>query len=311
MPISTIKELYEALSSQGNDFEFGEQVSDTIRISGVTWGGSNEIDYRTAELVLSIQKDILNAYREITGRDIRMTSLATMPVLVVHAVLNLSMGKVRVSVSGELFQQFASNRMNLIRLAMALSPNAGTATASELSSVMKSQDEIDAIHEAAQAKRSNRALRVHLRSGTAECESSRLGAISKQDLTRDTTPEKKDSDPIALDDHYLILAHNYDQRRIFLGKQGLRGFWASTEMLTVEKREVLKDLSDRAIDAGGAVGADFHISANIRGSIITTAYVLNIQKARRKGAHRLEDVQRNEVVSEGRPTISQGSLLDL
>lgn len=63
--------------------EFSRYISDTIKIVSDDWDDAKNIDYKTAELILSVQKDIIGIYNFIFDEHITIKDIDKYEYLIV------------------------------------------------------------------------------------------------------------------------------------------------------------------------------------------------------------------------------------
>ncbi|MDY0258630.1 MAG: hypothetical protein RBR41_03060 [Desulfovibrio sp.] len=300
MKISTRQDMVFAASAiiSGNispdDLEFSDYITDSIKIFSDNFENANILDYRTAQIINAVQKDIIGIYNIIFCTDVTLKNLDKHEFLIVKFSIEDGCIKFISRIAKKLFDLVFEDSGNplgneeLFRDMTAKQKIATVLLLLALAGVWKLPDVIRAIRENPEisvlidgnskiteglSKNQETSLVIINNLGDGHVEYN--GVPSGKDDYKDNLfkSEKKDIVPVQLDDDFFILQYDFKNQKIFLFQTGQEPFWASTAWLGQEARDRLREITSSAI-ANQTVARQFvNMACKIKDNKIVGAVV--------------------------------------
>lgn len=318
---SDLKNALFALASGSIAFdqiEFADFIEDSIKIDTNEWGCAGSINYRVAEYLLALQKDIIKLYNFAYNESLTIKDLKNYQFLIVNLTIEDGCVKLISKISKYLFDFMkdmnpSQKVITVVGMTIAVACMSAPFIIRELrkSNILPSEtiDKIDT--ESAKISTAPKVLINNTGNGVVIY--SNNDSMDYDELKRiyhRGKQEKNDIPPVDIDDKYAIVRYDFDAQKAFLVHSTGESFWASTNLLNTEKREKLKKLTTDAIDRGTTMTAELHVTATIHNKKIENATILGINVSPREGSLSL----RHALYGDNEPQqkeniIEQGNLL--
>ncbi len=284
---------------------FADRIYARIKIDDEGWRYSKEIDYRSASVIIKFQKDILGIYNKINDCNVDLRSLASNK----HLIVAVSVEEGCIEYIWEIpkkILEYTKDMDSKAKIASLLICLAGVAIGC---GAWVTTSYFDFKKAELEAKKQIRGIEALEKSNMALIENQRTPSYVAKHISDDgkvtvgagrvrsgkefkTMVRKPDMQPavtVDIDAKYKIVKMDYDSKCVQLAKDDLRPFWASFEWLNEEQKEILKSLSNQAIDSGMPKTVPLQVSAKIVDGEIRGATIFRIGavRASAKGAHEL------------------------
>jgi len=302
------------------DIEFGDEIYVKIKIDDPDWKYKKTIDYKTASLMLKLQKDVLGIFNTIAEENVTLKSIKSFPDLIVNILVEEGCVEYLWEIPKKLFDytkemQSRHKIASLLICLAGISIGCGTWGVTSYFDLKKEElkrrneyKAIEALEASNKALIENMTAPHYVARNLSEdgCAALGKGALRsaaefKKDIKFNEHVKKRTVD---IDDMYKVAKLDFAQQRVQLVKGELKPFWASVEWLADEQKEKLKSLAGAAIDAGTAVSVGLQVSARLNNGAISKASILRVG-AKREGSVPLESVVTD---TEAVPTSLQAKL---
>ena len=322
MLIKTVQDIKEAIVKiQSNeisidDIVFNDFIEDKIKINTELWGNSHVLNYKVAQYILTVQKDFLRSYNLLYGTTLTINDLNKNKDLIILFTIEDGCIKIIARYSKliceKVFHDMSPTQKTITISLLSLAAMCGLLYLTldkliDAGIIGNGKDKIEKINT---EKQSPKIIINNIGDGTVYYNDEH--PLTKKDL-ENLIPKRKieEKEPFDIDNRYIVLRYDYDKQQVYLSNPQCDSFWASTELLTYEKREILKHISDLAIDTGNAQAADLLITAYIDNGKIKNAKIIGINLPQREGVKPLKEVlKENSKRKRELPSLKQGSLLE-
>ena len=332
MKISTRQDLVAAAKSiadgtlEPKDIEFSEYITDTIKIVSEGWDDAKNIDYKSSELILAVQKDVIGVYNFIYNKDISIKELDDYKFLVVKFSIEDGCIKFISRITRDIILPILDDIKSITGIFEGMSPNKKIAFALILLAVvgtLKAPDIIRAIREnpvmfndfisnesIAEALAKNQKTQAVIINNIGDGHVIYNGVeFTKEDYENSLIKnEAPDIAPVLVDDEFLILKYDFKGQKAYLAWRGME-FWASTEWLRQEGRERLTESTSAAIAQQTVAKERITMSCKIYNGKIGQALIEGIGLPARQGTIDLA-VALNRTKKAKNDKHEQASLLD-
>lgn len=280
-----------------NDISFAEHITDTIKIISDEWNDAKNIDYKTSQLILSVQKDVIGIYNYIFKTNISLKNISQYNFLIVKFTVTdgcleykskLKIKEIIDSLSALAKDVKQMPMKNLIALGFILFAVAGAWKAPEIIHEIKRNPNTAEI-----LKSNNDIIAKNQHTSTTIINNLGNGSViyNGKETTADEykenmiQKEKIDIAPVLIEDRFHILQYDFKNQKAQLFQPGVEPFWASTKWLPQDAREELQTLTSNAIENGTIAIQKMVLSCKIKDKkIIESAieYIKNIASSNAK-----------------------------
>lgn len=325
MLIKTSADLKNALFALASNsitvdqIEFSDFIEDSIKINTDEWGCSNAINYKVAEYLLALQKDIIKLYNFIYKKSYTIKDLDNNKFLIVNLTIEDGCIKLIAKISKNLFDFLKD--MNPSQKTIAISSIAIAITVSCASApfiIKELRESKDLPYEIkgkidTESRRLSTAPKILINNtGNGTVIYSNNDSMDHEEL-KNMYPKikqvKDDAPPVDIDDRYIVVRYDFNEQKAYLSHPIGESFWASTHLLNAEKREKLKKLTTDAIDKRTTITANLHVTATIHNKKIENASILGIDIPPRESSVSLKSALYDNVNSQKEKIMEQGNLL--
>ncbi len=332
MKVSTRQDMVAAALAIANstllpaDIEFSEYITDTVKVVSDGWDGAQNIDYKTSELILSVQKDILGIYNSIFNTDISLKNLDKNEFLIVKFSIENGcikyISKIGKKILESIFDEIPDivgifdgmTAKQKIVMALLLVAFAGAWKSPDIIRAIRENPSISAIFDSndkvIDAVSKNQRTPVTIINNLGDGYVIYDGNKSYKDEYENglVKPAKLDIIPVLIDDEFLILQYDFKNQKVQLFKHGEDPFWASTEWLGQDERERLKESTSAAITQQTVTRQFINMACKMKNGKVYSATVEGIGHPSRPGATNFATAIRERKSKDSR--LEQGSLLN-
>lgn len=315
MKVSTRQDMIAAAIAltSGNiapeDLEFSEYITDSIKIYSDNFTDAKILDYKTSDIILAVQKDVIGIYNTIFKTDITLKNIDKYEYLIVKFSIEDGCVKFISRIKKKIFDALFDDAGNFIgneELFRDMTPKQKIATMLlllALAGVWKMPDIIRAIKEnptinqliegntkITEGLHKNQRTSIVIINNLGDGHVEYNGVTSgKEDYEENLIKPDKQEDlaPVLIDDDFFILQYDFKNQKIYLFQTGQEPFWASTEWLAQDGRDKLKEVTSAAIASQTVARQFMNMACKIKNHKIQSATIEGVGQPTRPSAKKL------------------------